>query len=78
MYPSVKRLTVYKIYKYIFEPLLLDSSMKNCQMHKFYINFDYQNGQELYGIRDESLRVHSGQDVVDFIDVEVKETLLIR
>ena len=43
------------------------------QMRKINIGFDSLEGQELYGIRDESLKVTSGKDDVDYIDVEVKE-----
>ena len=42
-------------------------------MRKINIGFDSLEGQELYGIRDESLKVTSGKDDVDYIDVEVKE-----
>ena len=44
-------------------------------MRKISIGFDYQNGQELYGMTDESLKVCTGLDAVDYIDVEFKEPL---
>ena len=49
--------------------------VKNCQMRKISIDFDYKSGQELYGMIDESLKVCSGHDAVGYIDVEVKEPL---
>ena len=42
-------------------------------MRKINICLNYLNGQELYGIRDESLKISSGKDNVDYIDIEVKE-----